>query len=154
QVRDDNYTQTGKYTIGLEGLSPISPGSTPLAKGGIVSGAIGQPTEKDQWTFSGSTGDRIELISTSTATHAGFTAYVDVYGPSGTLIAGFWPGDNVTLDLPETGTYMVQVRDDNYVQTGKYTIGLESLSPPSPNAHKLSHTRTVTGSITARSQKD
>ena len=48
-------------------------------------------------------GERVELISTSTAKQSGFTAYVDVYDPSGTRVAGFWPGNNVVLDLQETG---------------------------------------------------
>lgn len=154
QVRDDNYQETGNYTIGFEGLSPISPGSTPLVKGKIVSGSIDARTEKDQWTFNGTEGDRIELISTSTATKAGFTAFVDVYGPSGTRITGFWPNGNVTLDLPETGTYTLQVRDDNYQETGKYTIGFESLNPRSPDARTLPPGTTVSGTIGEATKKD
>lgn len=154
QVRDDNYAETGGYTIGFEGLKPISPGATPIVKGKIVTGSIDAPTEKDQWTFTGTAGDRIELISTSTATRAGFTAYVDVYGPSGTRIAGFWPNSNTTLDLPETGTYMIQVRDDNYAETGGYTIGLESLNPISADAKTLQPNVAVSATIGKATKKD
>src|SRR5262249_16611626 len=108
KIRDDNFTETGNYTIGLEWIAPISPGSHPLVLGGIASGLIDARTEKDQWTFQGSPGQVIELISTSTPAQSGFTAYMDVYGPSGTDVAGFWPGDNVTLTLEESGTYMLQ----------------------------------------------
>src|SRR5262245_10174349 len=72
-----------------------------LSMGGIVSGSIDKAREVDSWTFSGSTGHRIELITTSTPTQSGFHAYADVFAPSGTRVAGFWPGDNVTLDLQE-----------------------------------------------------
>jgi len=154
QVRDDNYVETGKYTIGFEGLKPLSPGSTSLVKGGIVSGTIALRTEKDQWTFTGNAGDRIQLISTSTATESGFSAFTDVYAPSGSRITGFWAGNNVEFTLPETGTYMLQVRDDNYFETGKYTIGLETLKPFSPDSKALHRNVTVKGKIAQPTEKD
>jgi DUF971 family protein len=155
QVRDDNYTQTGTYTIGLEGLKPISPGPVALAKGGIATGSILTAAEKDQFTFSAKPGERYEIITTSTAKIAGFTAYTEVFAPSGNRIAHFWPGTNVVLhDFRETGSYMVQVRDDNYTQTGTYTIGLEGLKPVSPDAKVLASATTVSMSITAATQKD
>lgn len=154
QVRDDNYVETGSYTIGFEGLNPISPAPGALVKGGIVGGGIDARTEKDQWTFPAAAGDRIELISTSTPTTAGFAAYVDVYAPSGTRVGGFWANTNVTFDLTETGTYLVQVRDDNYLETGKYSIALESLKPASPDARRLPPNVTRSGAISTRTEKD
>lgn len=155
QVRDNNYTDTGNYTIGLEGIRPISPGPVALVKGGIATGSILTALEKDQFTFSAKPGDRYEIISTSTARTTGFTAYTEVFAPSGTLIAQFWPDTNVVLqDFRETGTYMVQVRDNNYTDTGNYTIGLEGLNPISPGARPLAPSTTVMASITAATQKD
>jgi hypothetical protein len=154
QIRDDNYVETGGYTIGLESLKPASPGAGALVRGGIVSGTIGDAIQKDQWTFSGLKGDVIELMSTSTALDSGFAAYTDVYAPSGAHVTGFWAGGNVRLVLPESGTYVVQIRDDNYTQTGFYTIGLEGLRPASPDAVSLAPNATVSGTIGDAIQKD
>jgi len=155
QVRDNNYADTGDFTIGLEGLKPISPDPVPLAKGGIASGSILTAVEKDQFTFSARPGDRYEIITTSTATMSGFNAYAEVFAPSGNRVTHFWPGTNVVLqDFLETGNYMVQVRDDNYTQTGTYTIGLEGLKPISPDARVLVPATTISASITAATQKD
>jgi len=155
QVRDDSYKQTGSYTIGLEGIKPLSPNPVALVKGGIVSGSILRSLEKDQFTFTAKPGERHEIITTSTATVAGFKAYTVVFAPSGTRIAQFGPGHNIVLqDFKETGTYMVQVRDDNYTRTGTYTIGLEGINPISPNARTLTPSTTVSRSINAASQKD
>ena len=155
KIRDDNRAQTGNYTIGMEGLKPISPNPVTLVKGGIATGSILTAVEKDQFTFSAKPGERYEIITTSTAKIAGFTAYTEVFAPSGNRIAHFWPGTNVVLhDFRETGSYMVQVRDDNYTQTGTYTIGLEGLKPVSPDAKVLASATTVSMSITAATQKD
>ena len=155
QVRDNNYTETGNYTIGLEGLKPISLGPVALTKGGIVSGSILTAVEKDQFTFSAKPGDRYEIITTSTAIVAGFTAYTEVFAPSGSRISQFWPDTNVVLqDFREDGVYMVQVRDNNYTETGNYTVGLEGLKPISPGARALAPLTTVSASITAATQKD
>ena len=154
QIRDDNYSQDGTYRIGLEGIKPISPTPNALVKGGIVIGSINTALEKDQLTFTGTIGERYEIITTSTARTAGFNAYTQVFAPSGTSVAGFWAGDNVVLDLKENGTYLVQVRDDNYSQDGSYTVGLEGVKPRSPNARALSPQTTVSGSIIAATQKD
>ena len=155
KIRDDNRVQTGNYTIGFEGLKPISPAPVALVKGGIASGSILSAVEKDQFTFSARPGERYEIITTSTARLAGFTAYTEVFAPSGNRIAHFWPGTNVVLqDFSETGNYMVQIRDDNYTQTGNYTIGLEGLKPNSPDAKLLASATTVSASITAATQKD
>ena len=126
-----------------------------LTKGGIVSGSILTAVEKDQFTFSAKPGDRYEIITTSTARVAGFTAYTEVFAPSGSRISQFWPDTNVVLqDFREDGVYMVQVRDNNYTETGNYTVGLEGLKPISPGARALAPLTTVSASITAATQKD
>ena len=155
QMRDSDYVDTGSYTIGLEGLKPISPNPVSLVRGGITSGSIRTALEKDQFTFSAKRGDRYEMITTSTESTAGFTAYTEVFAPSGRRITGFWPNDSVVLpDLTENGIYMVQVRDDDYTQTGAFTIGLESTKPVSPDSKPLAPLTTTSGSIGVSSEKD
>ncbi len=154
QIRDNNFVETGDYTIGLELINPISPDAESLIPGGIVSGEIGTITEKDQWTFEGITGQRIELITTSTPLEAGFSAFVDLYAPSGSRVNGFFGLDNKQLRLDESGTYMVQIRDNNFVETGDYTIGLELINPISPDAESLIPGGIVSGEIETTIEKD
>jgi hypothetical protein len=153
-IRDDNSQQDGTYTIGLEGIMPISPNSVPLVKGGIVDGKIETSLEKDQWTFSGKAGDRFEMITTSSPRTFGFKAYTEVFAPSGARVARFAPGINQVLDLRETGTYMVQIRDDNFQQDGTYTIGLEGINPHSPGTRTFALGTEVSGTVSAALQKD
>src|SRR5262249_39763872 len=67
-VHDYNLAQTGTFTLGLEGIRPISPNPTPLAPGGIVGGTIDAPIDVKQFTFTGQQGNVISLAMTSTAT--------------------------------------------------------------------------------------
>ena len=154
QIRDNNFQEDGSYSIGLEGISPRSPGAISLVKGGIARGSISTPLEKDQFTLTGRKGDRYELITTSTARTDGFSAYTQVFSPDGSLVTGFWAGNNVVIDFAVSGTYLVQIRDDNYTQDGTYTIGLEGIKPFSPGPSTLLKGKIVGGFIGTAIEKD
>lgn len=155
RIRDDNRQEVGNYTLGLEGIRPISPNPGVLVKGGIVAGEIGQSIEKDQFVFSAASNDIVDLIITSVPRQSGFVLYAEVFGPAGNRIDAFaanW--GNRRLTLPQAGTYMVMVRDDNYTELGSYEIGLESLRPISPNPISLIKGGIVNESIGHKIEKD
>jgi hypothetical protein len=149
QMHDNNYADEGAFTIGLEGIAPISPGSKPLLPGGIVKGTIDAPIDVKQFTFDGHKGDIITLAMTSTATHGGFVADANVFTPSGNNIDNFTATGQRYLTLPEDGTYMVQVHDNSYASEGAFTIGLEGIAPISPGARPLVSGGIVKGTIDA-----
>ena len=154
-VRDRANVHTGRYAIGLESLLPPSPDAEELTLGGIAEGSIDSPIEKDLFTFEGTEGQRIELITTSSAVDGAFDAVAEVYDPSGGLFTTLNPlQDRGVLALPEDGTYLVLVRDRANVHTGRYAIGLESLLPPSPDAEELTLGGIAEGSIDSPIEKD
>ena len=148
-VHDSDFAQKGTFTIGLEGIRPISPGAMPLNTGGFVSGSITVPIDFNAYTFTGSANNIMLFSLTSTPTQAGFTAFADVYAPSGTRATGFNATAPQSFTLKETGTYLVLVHDSNFQESGNYTIGLEGVSPPSPNALALPAGQNVAGAINA-----
>jgi hypothetical protein len=149
RVHDYYGTHTGTFTLGLEGINPISPNPTPLIRGGIVGGTIDAPLDVKQFTFTGQQGDDITLAMTSTATSSGFSAYANVYGPSGDNIDNFSATGQRSITLPESGTFMVNVHDYYFASKGAFTIGLEGTHPMSPSPTPLVPGGFVTGSITA-----
>src|SRR5262249_50705269 len=116
--------------------TPFSPDSLPLVRGGFVKGTIDAPIDVKQYLFAGKPGDVITLSLGSTATQSGFSAFVNVFAPSGTNIDNFTATGPRQLDLTEDGTYLVQVHDNDYVQKGAYVIGLQTITstvpPPTP----------------------
>src|SRR5688572_508985 len=138
-VGDYDDAQTGAYTLGFEGINPISPDAVALDHGTLVSGSIDASNDVDQLTFSGKAGDWVALALSSTATATGFDATVNLYAPSGTHVTWFTAGGQRFVDLPEDGTYLIDVQDYDCAQPGRYTVGLEGINPPSPNPIALSH---------------
>lgn len=155
QIRDDDLSSKGRYTLGWEGISPVSPDPIPLVKGGIVASSIDAPIEKKQFTFDAHEGDKIDLILTSTNGSGSFDARAELFAPNGEPIDTFlhFQG-NRRLTLTATGKYMLQVRDEDAVSLGSFEIGLEGLRPISPGAVVLSGTSSVSGTISRPIQKD
>ncbi len=153
-IHDNDFAQTGSYSIGLETLVPVSPDAKALTVGGIVGGSVDNRIEKDLWTFRGKKGDRVELITTSTSGVAGFQAEARLFDPSGKYLGKFNPGENTPRTLDADGTYVVMIHDNDFAQTGSYSIGLESITPTSPDARTLRLGTDASGSIAAALQKD
>ncbi len=149
QVHDYDSAETGTFTLGLEGIKPVSPNPTPLVPGGIVGGAIGAAIDVKQFTFAGHVGDQITLAMTSTPAQANFDAYADFFAPSGKGIDSFGAAGQRYYTLKETGTFMVQVHDYDYAQKGAFTIGLEGIHPISPKPIALVPGGFVTGTTSA-----
>jgi hypothetical protein len=137
-VHDANYSDRGTFTLGLEGVNPISADALQLKPGGIVKGAIGGAIDIDEYTFNATAGDIIGLLATSTKITSTFSARFDVFGPTGGSAGQINLGSaQNTFHIAQTGTYMVMVHDANYNDQGTYSIGLEGISKPSPDAKVL-----------------
>src|SRR5207247_1870451 len=48
------------------------------------------------------------------------------------VVTTFDANSQQQLTLPETGTYVIQIRSNFFVGTGSYSLGLECLLPTSP----------------------
>lgn len=92
--------------------------------------------------------------TTSSPSTVCVVAYTEVFAPAGASVARFGPGLNKVLDLTETGTYPVQIRDDNLQHDGTYIIGLEGIKPPSTETTIFALRTEVNSTISAALQKD
>jgi hypothetical protein len=54
-----------------------------------------------------------------------------VFSPTAAVVVSFNGSDQRQLTLPESGTYVIQVRASDFVSTGSYGLGLECLSATS-----------------------
>src|SRR2546428_4915931 len=96
---------------------------------GLVSRSIDGPAQVDQITFSGLINDHVTLTLAAAAFPFGATATATVFSPTAAEVVTFSANSQQQLTLPATGTYVIQVRANNLVSTGSYTLGRESLVP-------------------------
>ena len=122
-ARDGQATTTQKVSL------KISPAL--LNCGTLLPGAIGSAGQVDQLTFSGQAGERKTLTLTASGFPLGATATATIFPPTAAPIT-FNANSQQQLALPDSGTYVIQVRASNLVSTGSYSIGLECLLPTSP----------------------
>jgi len=157
RVQANTLIHTGTYHIGLEGLSPLSPGAPPLSLGDLITATIDASGETDFYTFTGSAGDVVFLTLTEGAgfNNGGQTPRLRVYAPSGGLVGSHQDANTTRQDtLPETGTYVVRLHANTLLHTGTYHVGFEGLSPLSPGAPDLTLGDLTTATIDASGEMD
>ncbi len=123
QISDNNLGETGFYSIGLEGITPISSGNVNLPLKTTTGGSISNQIEKDQLTFSANRGDIIQLVLKSRPRDSGFFAVAELFAPSGVREKVFTANSGVvTIEIQESGRHMIQVADSNLSKRGFYTL--------------------------------
>jgi hypothetical protein len=155
-ISDAGQDGTGSYSIGTEGISPISPNPASLDFGGIVSGTISNPIEKDQLTFNAPALGIVDLVVTGQSQSSGFKPFMELFAPSGNRVA-FWFSTDGTqrITLPEEeGTYTLMVQAAGLDATGSYSIGLEGINPISDDPLPLVMGGITTGTTFKAIEKD
>jgi hypothetical protein len=160
RIQDNDNNATGTYAVNLEGLRPPSLDAEDIDLGDVTVGGIGLMGEVDEYLFSAGVGDVVTLSLADT----GFGSYsprAELFAPSGQTVDIFstttgqrrdavTPGDKlITQQLVEAGTYVVQVFDNNYMDTGSYALAVEGISPPSEDAIPILPGDVRTGAIAA-----
>jgi hypothetical protein len=151
QVRAFNNISTGAYGLGLECLLPPSPVDEALVCGSLARKSITALGQVDQYTFSGQANGRVTL---TLATGLGFTVTATLFSPTGRQLRAFNSRSQQQVTLPESGTYLIQVRTANFIATGGYSLGLECLLPPSPVDATLVCGSLISGAISAQGEVD
>ena len=125
QMRANNLLATGNYTIGMECLQPLNPVDATLSCGTLLSGqTIESAAEVDQISFSGQANQRVTLTLTS-ALSSGWPASAILFSPSLEELMRFNANSQQQLTVPESGTYVIQMRASNLVSAGSYNLGLQ-----------------------------
>ena len=130
RVNANNLVSKGTYNLGLECRQPISAVDDSLTCGGLLSGAIDAAGEVDLITFTGQSGDVVDLTLVRTGGFDSFYGRVPratVFTPTGAVLAAFNANSQKELTLPESGTYVVRVNANTLVHTGTYDLELECL---------------------------
>src|SRR6267378_2265003 len=112
---------------------------------GCASGLRQSGHTVDQLTFNGQMNHKVTLTLTSSLSF-GVPATATVFSPTAAVVVTFNANSQQQLTLTETGTYIIQVRANDLVETGSYSLGLECLLPPDPIVAPL-----ACGSLATRS---
>lgn len=117
-----------------------------VSYGQTVSDFISVAGERDEFTFSGATGDVIILPFTKIS--GDFNPYVELFDPQGRCIAYSGSG-MINATLPATGDFKITVRDYNDTHTGNYQFSSQfsanagdTLYIPLPNISPASNSFT------------
>jgi len=117
---------TGSMTLTAYNASDVTGTFTPSAQGDSKTITIGVPGQFARYTFSGSEGQRVSLLS-SEATYHGWAS---IWGPGGSELSGsmvsFSSGESTNMGgpvtLPSTGTYTILVEPSEGT-TGSVKLG-------------------------------
>jgi len=115
---------------------------TPINLGQTLAGTISTAGQRNSYTFSASANDGITIRARKTS--GTLTPYIELYSPGGTLITG--AASQVDRILIETGTFRIDIRDQNNTNTGNYLLYLERMNSPC-NATPITCGQVLTGSI-------
>ena len=124
RVNATNLQHTGSYNLGLECRhpQPLPVVNGTLACGELLSDSIDAPGDVDLITFTGTAGDVVDLTLVQTAGFSPNVARANLYSPTnvfqGTISANSLTGFN----LPETGTYVIQLTASNVVAMGIHVL--------------------------------
>ena len=88
-------------------------------------------TDTDAFTFNAATGDYVRILASETTTSL-IELRLEVLDPNGVELIDLAPGGNIIadlMDLPETGTYRILIREGGSNETGGYMLQLERIFP-------------------------
>ena len=122
---------------------PIVRAATPINCGQTLSASISAAGEKDSYTFSGTANNGITIRARKTS--GTLIPYLELYGPGGSLITR--AANQIDRTLTQTGTYRIDVRDQNNTNTGNYLLYWEKMKNPCNVVATLACGQVVTGSI-------
>jgi hypothetical protein len=152
RVNANDLVATGSYSLSVACIRPPSPDAVPIGYGDLVNGSLAA-AQVDLYTFTGAAN---EFITVTLALTAGFpnvpqAPRVCLIAPSDSIVDCFdaRPGNQRNYTLEESGTHVLRVNANNFVTSGSYALGLESIRPPSPDAVPIGYGDLVNGSLAA-----
>ena len=120
----------------------VSYAQTPIDCGQTLAGQSLLAGRRNSYTFTASANDGITIRARKTS--GTLTPYIELYGPGGTVITS--AASQINRVLTETGTYRIDVRDQNNTNTGDYLLHWERMNTPC-GAAPMDCGQVVTGSI-------
>ena len=130
------------------------PTNLTVAYGDLVSCPLVNSGEIDRFQFSGEVGD--EVLVNVAYLGGGLRPCVELRSPNGTTQSACANSLTNSLDviLEENGDYILLITDRSGRNAGNYSLTIDSVSNPYPNAVSLTFGRTVTGTLELGGDKD
>jgi RHS repeat-associated protein len=138
QAPTGESSSTGNYVLTA---AVVTPTVRPLTVDQQYTGDIVNPFAVDQWTFSGSAGESVDLHVFGADAHN--VAYT-LTGPGRSTVFAGLQADSGLVDLPSDGNYVLSVQSSN-LNTGGYSFELEQMSVAALNLGET-YWGTLTGS--------
>ncbi|MGJ8639433.1 MAG: hypothetical protein ACSHYA_08570 [Opitutaceae bacterium] len=151
EVGDSESDAIGTYSLALTLVPPsdsfvIAIGDT-VSDGvpGVGAGNIEVPGASDAYTFAGVAGDKV-FLETLSFTGVNWMNY-RLFDPSGNQLdrQQFNLGNMGTIELPETGTYTLEVGESDIDDLGTYSIRITAI--PAPDTFAITTNHNPAGSI-------
>jgi hypothetical protein len=120
EVRDQDFANTGTFTIGMETVVPASPDAVSIALGSATDGDIGSPIQKNQYVLQLDTSTSVDLRLASGG-QSGFVPTADVYDATGRFLMRLTP-TTPRLNQRLSGSFVIQVRDGDFAHGGTFTL--------------------------------
>src|SRR5579863_8995269 len=149
QARKRKWGRCRCAQYGIESLEPrVFLSSVTL--GQTITGTITAADQVSQYTYVGQANQiaRIDVADTGSGAWAPIVALVSP--TETTMTAG--GGGEFQSTLATSGTYLIDVHDQNLKATGEYSFSLEGISPANPSAMALGFGQVKSGSITQAAQ--
>lgn len=128
-----------KTSAGVSITVSNSPAGGPIAYGQTLNGSISAANEKDEFSFSGITGEVITVRFVKTSGTINYVT-VDLINPSGATVTSSYSGV-ITATLAAAGTFKLRARDYYNTNTGTYAISLQrTKNPAGAAAFTFGHT--------------
>jgi hypothetical protein len=135
----------------------VIPEPVAVAYGDHMAGCeISPAVDQDQFTLGGSVNDHIRVNVLSTTTH--MDPVLEVRSPNGTLVDtascnNFGCSFSLDIILPETGAYLLALRDLEANEAGGYTMQVEKILP-APASPRLDYDSEMIDSISPATDVD
>ncbi len=144
-----------KLTGALAGLVTLilvnsAAAATPISYGQTLTGTISAAAEKDEFSFSGSSGQGITVRFVRTS--GTLAAYAELYNPSGAKVSYTGTG-SLDYKLNAAGTWKILIRDSGNTNTGNYELTLQCTTAPI-NAAVLSFGSSNAGTLSTPTDID
>lgn len=139
-ISDCNTTNTGNYSIYAQRVNNPT-GANPLQLDHTEQSNISSATNSDTYTLSGTAGEVLDFSAIATGSGSLIPRF-RFYNPDGSLLASAentfigCSGGELEMNnikLPKTGTYTLMVGDCNDINTGNYSLFVQSTNMPAGN---------------------
>lgn len=125
-----------------------------LGLGDLVTSTLSSQGEIDCFTFVGTAGDDILLMSREVSGFNVSNPTTAIHDSTGAIVVGDFSNDQVRVTLPIDGLYSVRVRSSGTQFGGTFAIGLEGVSPLSPDTIRIEPGALISGSVGAVGETD